>query len=63
MSSRAAMEAVGDFLYGWPFEFYDNVGNYANYAFLTLGFVGLIYWLRLQAKMDKQAENNPDQLR
>mgnify|MGYP001617535996 CR=1 FL=1 len=63
MSSRTAFEAVGDFCYDTAFIFYDNVGNYFNYSCLTLGFIGLIYWLRLQAKMDKQAANNPDQLR
>lgn len=27
-----------------------------NYIFLVLGFVGLFYWLRLQAKYNKKAE-------
>jgi hypothetical protein len=63
MTARTAFEATGDFFYGFPFEFYDIVGNFFNYFLIVVGFVGLFYWLNLQKKFDRQAENNPNQLR
>ena len=62
MSSRTAFEAIGDFCYDTAFIFYDNVGQVFNYSCIVLGFVGLFYWLNLQRKFNKQAENNPNQL-
>ena len=62
MSSTKAFEAIGDFLYGFPFEFYDNIGNILNYSFLGLGFIGLFYWLNLQRKFDERAKNDPNQI-
>lgn len=62
MSSRATFEAIGDFLYGLPFEFYDNIGNIFNYSCIVLGFVGLFYWLNLQRKFNEQAKNDPNKL-
>lgn len=62
MSARTTFEAIGDFLYGLPFEFYDNVGNYVNYSLLILGFIGLFYWLNLQRKFDNRAKNDPNQI-
>ena len=56
MSSRTAFEAIGDFCYGIPFEFYDNIGNIFNYSCIVLGFVGLFYWLNLQRKLSAKAE-------
>lgn len=63
MSSREGFEAIGDFMYGLPFEFYDNIGNIVNYFFLSLGFVGLFIWLNKQRKYSEQAKNNPNQLK
>ncbi len=63
MTATKIFWAIGDFLYGFPFEFYDWVGNKFNYSCIVLGFVGLIYWLRLQNKFDKEAQNNTNKLR
>ena len=63
MSSREGFEAVADFMYGLPFEFYDNVGNVFNYSCIVLGFVGLFIWLNKQRKFNEEAKNNPNQLK
>lgn len=63
MSSREGFEAVADFMYGLPFEFYDNVGNVFNYSCIVLGFIGLFIWLNKQRKFNEQAKNNPNQLK
>ncbi len=63
MSSREGFEAVADFMYGLPFEFYDNVGNVFNYSCIVLGFVGLFIWLNKQRKYNEEAESNPNQLK
>jgi len=34
-----------------------------NYLFLGLGFIGLIYWLLFQKKYNKQAANDPNQIK
>lgn len=34
-----------------------------NYLFLMLGFVGMFYWLFLQGKYNKQAANDPNQIK
>jgi tellurite resistance protein TehA-like permease len=63
MSSREGFEAVADFMYGLPFEFYDNVGNVFNYSCIVLGFVGLFIWLNKQRKFNEEAKNNTNQLK
>jgi hypothetical protein len=45
------------------FLFYDAVGNVFNYACIGLGFFGLFYWLNYQRKFNKEAENNPNQIK
>jgi len=34
-----------------------------NYIFLLIGFVGMFYWFFLQRKYNKQADNNPNQIK
>jgi hypothetical protein len=34
-----------------------------NYLFLFLGFIGMFYWLFLQGKYNKQAANDPNQIK
>lgn len=63
MSSRDVFISIGDFMYGAPFEFYDNVGNIFNYSLIVMGFVGLFYWLNWQKKFNKQADENPNQIK
>ena len=52
---------LGDILNGaW---FYDNIGDIANWSFIALGGFGFIYWMNWQAKFNKQAEENPNQIK
>ncbi len=52
---------LGDILNGaW---FYDNIGDIANWSFIILGAFGFLYWMRWQAKFNKQAEENPNQIK
>ena len=43
--------------------FYDNIGDYANWSFIILGFFGFGYWMSWQAKFNKKAEENPNQIK
>ena len=63
MSSREGFDAIADFMYGTPFEFYDTVGNVFNYSCIVLGLVGLFIWLNKQRKYNQEAESNPNQLK
>ena len=52
-----------DFIY-WLFDatyaFFDvfkNLGDIPNNIFIVLGFVGLFYWLVLQKKYNKKAQD------
>ncbi len=45
------------------FGFYDIVGHFCNYLFIIVGFFGLFYWLNYQRKFNKEAENNPNQIK
>jgi hypothetical protein len=48
----------------WSFDtFLVPFENLPNLAFLILGFVGLFYWLNFQAKMNKKADENPNQIK
>lgn len=48
----------------WTFDlFLVPAQNGPNYAIICLGFIGLFFWLTTQAKLNKKAENNPDQLK
>jgi hypothetical protein len=43
--------------------FYDNYPVFFNWAFIILGFVGFAYWMRWQYRFNKQAEQNPNQIK
>lgn len=48
----------------WSFDtFLVPLGNMPNNIFLALGFFGLIYWLRMQAKLSQKAANDPNQIK
>ena len=48
----------------WTFDtFLVPAQNGPNYAFLALGFVGLLFWLRKQAQLSEKAANDPNQLK
>lgn len=47
---------LGDFFY-WIFETtLEPLGNLPNMAFLGLGLVGLLIWLKMQKDFDKKAK-------
>lgn len=54
---------MADFVYWLKDVFYaffgvfEKLGNIPNYAFIALGFVGLFYWLILQKKYNKKAQD------
>lgn len=50
-------------LFVWSFGILESLENLPNMAFILLGFVLLGYWLFLQAKYNKEAAANPDQLK
>jgi len=55
---------IGDFMQ-WTFNLLqaDAIGDMFNYAVILLGFVGLLYWLNWQRKVNEQAANDPNQLK
>lgn len=63
MTYTELVVALGDGLL-WTTEIlFETVGNIFNYAVIVLGFVGLFIWLRLQAKYNRQAANDPNKLK
>ncbi len=63
MNSNVIFETIGDVLLWSTAVVFENVGNLFNNAVIVLGFIGLFYWLNLQRKFNKEAENNPDQIK
>ena len=53
---------LGDF-FVWTFGVLEKLGNLPNDLFLLLGFAGMFYWLWLQGKYNKEAANNPKQIK
>ena len=53
--------AIGKAL-NWSF-IYDNVGNLFNICLIVLGFFGFAYWMSWQAKFNKRAANDPNQIK
>jgi len=62
MSTKVVFEGIADMLQ-WTFQIFEVIGNSFNLAVIALGFFGLFYWLRLQAKFNTAAKNNPNQLK
>ena len=55
--------AIGDGILWTTDILFENVGNIFNYSAVVLGFVGLFIWLRLQAKYNREAANDPKQIK
>lgn len=63
MNSTDVLVSIGDFIL-WTTELlFENIGNLFNDSMIVLGFIGLFIWLRIQHKYNKEAENNPNQLK
>ncbi len=65
MSSSDIFWGIGDLLTALltPLDADWGLTSIMNTGVLLLGFVGLFYWLSRQAKYNKQAEANKDQLK
>lgn len=48
---------LADFLQ-WTFGILEFADNWPNYLFITLGFVGLAIWMKMQRDYDKEAAKN-----
>lgn len=53
---------LGD-LIKWTFGILESFENLPNVMFIIVGFIGFGYWMMLQNKYNKEAENNPNQLK
>ena len=62
MNSNVIFYGIAKMLQG-SFVFFEFFQNSINYFFIAIGFVGLFYWLNYQNKFNKEAENNPNQIK
>lgn len=62
MTLSAFFHGLGD-LFQWTFQIFEMIGNSFNYTLIVLGFFGFFFWMRKQAKFNKQAAENPNQLK
>lgn len=46
---------LGDVFYAF-FGLFQKLGNVPNYIFIVVGFLGLFYWLNMQKKYNKKAQ-------
>ena len=54
---------IRDFLV-WMFEItLEPIGNNPNIIFLLLGFGGATYWMFTQHKLNKKADQDPNQIK
>ena len=57
------LEPIKDLLV-WLFEnTLEPLSDYPNTIFLLLGFGGATYWMLIQNKLNKKAEQDPDQIK
>ncbi|RFC54241.1 hypothetical protein [Brumimicrobium aurantiacum] len=63
MTYNEIVNQIGDGLL-WTTEIlFEVVGNVFNYSVIVLGFIGLFIWLRLQAKYNNEAKNDPSKIK
>ena len=63
MTSADVFYGIGDGLY-WLFEnTLEPIGDYCWMTVLIAGFVMFGYWMKRQADFNKQAENDPNQIK
>lgn len=53
---------IGDFLV-WSFGILEVLDNLPNNIFIIIGFILMFVWLKMQAGFNKEAANNPSQLK
>jgi hypothetical protein len=62
MSSSTLFYTIAD-LAQFAFAPFEMIGDLVNYAFILLGFVGLVIWLTKQKKFNDSAASDPNQLK
>ena len=62
MSSIEIFTILGD-IFQWTFGIFELIGNYFNGFLLISGFLGFFYWMNLQKRYNKEAENDPNQIK
>lgn len=65
MTSTDFFFGLGDALTSMLVIYDENIGFTATFNTIVVlgGFFGLFYWLRYQLKFNKQAKDNPNQLK
>lgn len=58
MSISDVWYAIESVLIGSLDIVYDNVGNIFNYAAIAVIITGMVFWLRIQARLVKQEKDN-----
>jgi hypothetical protein len=53
---------IGEFMVK-TFGILEDLRNLPNMLFIGCGFMGLIYWLRMQQSYNKEAADNPGQIK
>lgn len=62
MSSSTIFYAIAD-VFQWTFQIFEHIGDFVNYAFILLGFIGLFIWLNKQKKFNDAAAKSPNKLK
>lgn len=63
MGSSVIFYGIGSFLTDVAFVPFEHIGDMVNFGFISLGFIGLFYWLNLQKKFNEKAAKDPHQLK
>lgn len=63
MSSRDVFYAIGDGMYALFENTLEPIGDKFWPVVLVFGFVAFGFWMAKQVKFNKEAENNPDQIK
>ncbi len=50
-------QSIGDF-FEWSFIYIQKLDNLPNYFFIAIGFIGFIYWMREQARYNREARES-----
>ncbi len=63
MSSSDVFYGLGDMFYWLFMNTLEPMGDAVWITFMWLGFILFAYWMKRQMDYNKQAENNPNQLK
>ncbi len=63
MSINDIVYGIEDLFENYLFIPFEHIGNSFNIAIVIVLSFGMLYWLNKQAKFNKQAENDPNQIK